>query len=289
MTVAEAFQNFKSQLELPALHSQRASLAQQQLRARIGVHLPIQDSFLTGSYARHTKIHPLNDIDVMVVRNSARVGLSTSGGVGPSGALDEVAQAARLAFANNVVVKKQSRSVNLSFTGLEFGFDIIPAWLRQPDGYWIPDLESGLWIPTDPQAHERMMTAANERSDGRLKPVIKMVKHWSRYNLDLLCSFHLELISEWVFRQSALDNYAIGVALVLVNLPRFVGAQMMDPVYGLNRVDKPLSAGDLQKLRNRAENDAQNARTAIALEANGRHPEAIEKWKYIFLSGFPAG
>jgi hypothetical protein len=288
MTVSEAFQIFKGELELPASHSERASTAQRELRTRLSAHLPVQDSFLTGSYSRHTKIHPLNDIDVMLVRNSARVGLSSSGGVSPSQALDEVAGAARSAFGTGVVIKKQSRSVNLSFAGLDFAFDVIPSWLRQPNGYWIPDSGTSSWIPTDPHAHAQMMTDANDRSGGRLKPVIKMVKHWSRKNHDLLCSFHVELICDWVFRQSRVDNFQTGVALVLVSLPQFIGVQVMDPVYGLNRVDKTLSAEELQRLQNVANFDAQNARTAIQLEAASRHGEAIEKWKYIFLSGFPS-
>jgi hypothetical protein len=288
MTVSEAFQTFKTALELPPTHIKRASAAQQEVRERLSAHLPVQDSFLTGSYARHTKIHPLNDIDVMLVRSSERVGLTSSGGVLPSQALDEVAQAARSAFGNGVAVRKQSRSVNLSFVGLEFGFDIIPAWLRQPNGYWIPDTNTSSWLPTDPQAHAQMMTDANDRSGGRLKPVIKMVKHWSRENCDLFCSFHLELICEWVFRQSQISNLQLGVALALVSLPQFVGAKVMDPVYGQNRVDKSLTAEEHTKLQNRAIYDAQNARTAIQLEAADRHAEAIKGWQHIFLAGFPA-
>jgi hypothetical protein len=287
VTVSEAFEKFKATLELPATHSHKASAAQQELRQRLGDYLSIQESFLTGSYARHTKVHPLNDIDVMIVRNSSRVGLTASGGVLPSQALDEVSQAAKSAFGNGVAIKKQSRSVNLSFAGLDFGFDVIPAWLRQPDGYWIPDVDKVGWIPTDPHSHAKIMTDANESSGGRLKPVIKMVKHWSRKNLDLFCSFHLELICEWALRQSRVDNFQIGVASVLVRLPQVVGVEVLDPVYGLNRVDKPLSSEDFQRLHNRASNDAENARMAIQLEMGGGHAEAIEKWRYIFLSGFP--
>jgi hypothetical protein len=287
VTVSEAFLELKSQLELPASHSQRASSAQQELRTRLSSTLSIQDSFLTGSYARHTKVHPLNDIDVLIVRNSVRVGLSSSGGTNPSQALEEVAQAARLAFPKGATVKKQSRSVNLSFVGLDFGFDLIPGWLRDPDGYWIPDFETGVWIPTNPQAHADMMTDANERSAGRLKPVIKMVKHWSRNNHDLFCSFHLELIAEWVFRQSNVDSYQTGVALVLAYLPRFVGVPMTDPAYGLNRVDKALTADELQKLRSRVNHDSQSARAAIQLEAAGNHSSALDAWKGIFSYGFP--
>jgi hypothetical protein len=288
VTVTEAFQQFKSSLELPATHSQRASAAQRELRRRLSLNLPVEDSFLTGSYARYTKIHPLNDIDVMLVRNAARVGLVTSGGIPAVQALDDVVGAARNAFPNGAKIARQSRSVNIAFADLDFGFDLIPAWLRQPNGYWIPDGDTGSWMPTDPQAHERLVTQANDRTEGRLKPIIKMVKHWSRNNYDLLRSFHIELICENISRTVSLDNLQLGVGTVLVNLPDFVGVQMMDPVYGLTRVDKPLSPQDLTRMQNRVNGDAGNARRAVELEALGQHAAAVDVWRNIFLYGFPS-
>jgi hypothetical protein len=77
------------------------------------------------------------------------------------------------------------------------------------------------------------------------------------------------------------------MATILVNLGAYVGTTMMDPVYNYCRVDKPLSPEDKEKLTNRAKNDGQHAIEAIRLERDGYHAEAIEKWKYIFVSGFP--
>jgi tRNA nucleotidyltransferase (CCA-adding enzyme) len=83
MTVSDAFASFKSELELPDRKQQQASTAQQEMRAEIAKHLHLTNSFLTGSYSRHTKIDPLNDIDVFLVRNDSRVALSTSGALSP--------------------------------------------------------------------------------------------------------------------------------------------------------------------------------------------------------------
>jgi SMODS domain-containing protein len=288
MTVAEAFQIFKSELELPDRKQKQAAAAQQEIRERISAHLYVPDSFLSGSYARYTKIYPLNDIDLMLVRNKERVELSKDeSGVQATQAIDQVVEAVGKAYPNRATTKKQSRSVNVQIQGLEFGFDLVPAWLRKPDGYWIPDTDSGSWLPTDPEAHERLMTEANEHSAGKLKPMIKMAKHWSRNNYDLLRSFHLELICAHIVSKEDLPNYPVGVATVLLHLPSYVGRQIMDPVYGVSRVDKPLASDEQSKLVLRINSDAQNAVDALKLEAAGRHSEAIEKWKCIFLSGFP--
>jgi hypothetical protein len=80
---------------------------------------------LTGSYPRQTKIYPLDDIDILLIRNTGRVGLSKDGsGPSPNQALDDVADAIRKAYPLTATIKKQSRSINTQIKGLDFGFDI---------------------------------------------------------------------------------------------------------------------------------------------------------------------
>lgn len=223
----------------------------------------------------------------MLIRNSQRVELSTSGGVTPNQALEEVASAVARAYPSGATIKKQSRSVNVQIKGRDFGFDLIPAWLRKPDGYWIPDTDNNSWLPTDPEAHAKLMTEANRSCGDKLKPLIKMVKHWSRNNYDLVRSFHIELICATIFSREDITNYPAGVATVLVHMPGYIGKPMMDPIYGSSRVDKQLTAQEQPQLLQRVNSDAQNAIQALRLENTGDHSAAIEKWKRIFLTGFP--
>ncbi len=289
MTVSEAFDTFKSELELPDQQQKQAAAAQQQIRERVSKYLFVPSSFLTGSYARYTKIYPLNDINVFLVRNERRTGLAAygSGGVYPTAALNEVAAAVQGAYPSAATVKKQNRSVNVQISGLPFGFDLTPVWLRTPDGYWIPDTDTGSWIPSDPDAHATRMTAANDLNDGKLKPVVKMMKHWSRNNYDRMSSFHIELICADIFSTQDIGNYQVGVATVLVHLSRYVNQPMLDPVYKQCRTDKMLSPAEASELLLRANSDAQRAVDAVKLENAGQHDYAIAKWKEVFLKGFP--
>src|SRR5437870_12935763 len=94
MTVSDAFETFKSELELPDRKQKEAAEAQQTIREAIKNHLYVPNSFLTGSYARYTKIDPLNDIDVFLVRNDSPTGVRTDGGgVKPDEAISQVADA----------------------------------------------------------------------------------------------------------------------------------------------------------------------------------------------------
>jgi len=139
----------------------------------------------------------------------------------------------------------------------------------------------------DPDAHATFMTKANAANDDKLKPLIKMVKHWSRHNYDRLCSFHVELICADIFGHQTIVNYPIGMAVVLANLPNYIHTTMMDPIYGVSKVNKDLSLAEVTELDFRTKSDAARAVDALKLENNGYHREAIVKWKEIFLSGFP--
>ena len=289
MIVTEAFQVFKSELELPDRKQKEAASAQQELREKIAANLNVPSSFLTGSYARHTKIFPLNDIDVFLVRNAQRIDLALPGtsGILPDAALTEVADAVRRSYPLNATVKKQNRSVNVQIQGVEFGFDLTPAWWRNPNGYWIPDRSSGNWIPSDPDAHAAMMTKANEQNGGKLKPLVKMAKSWNRHNYDRISSFHIELICTDIFSRQNIGTYQVGMATFLVHLPNHIGQVVFDPIYGVSRVDKELTSTELLELQLRVASDGQRAVHALTLENEGNQDQALLTWKEIFLSGFP--
>jgi hypothetical protein len=288
MTVSEAFAYFKSELELPDRKACQAAAAQQDIRAQVAKYLDVPDSFLTGSYARHTKISPLNDIDVFLIRNKSRVGLSSDGsGVTAPTALDQVAAAVRNAYGSRARITLQHRSVNVEVQGLPFGFDLIPAWLRHPDGFWIPNSSTGGWLPSDPNAHADLMTTANEASGGKLKPLIKMTKYWSRQNYDLLCSFHIELTCREILAVETLDNWQLGLATILVRLHKYIGRPMLDPIYAQTRVDKELTPEELDRLTSRLGFDADRAVSALKLERAGDDRRALVEWETIFVGGFP--
>ena len=70
MNVNEAFEKFRSNLEITSTESAQASNRQQRMREQLDDStLDIADTFLTGAYRRETKTKPLADVDIMVVLN----------------------------------------------------------------------------------------------------------------------------------------------------------------------------------------------------------------------------
>ena len=119
MTVGQAFEVFKSALEITQPEQDAAKSSQERLRARLERRLTILEDFLSGSYKRDTKIRPLTDIDLFVV-------LDYSYFVdGPAGVLRLVASNLRASYPYSQL-RVQNRSVNLTLR--QFGFDVVPGF-----------------------------------------------------------------------------------------------------------------------------------------------------------------
>ncbi|WP_313077610.1 SMODS domain-containing nucleotidyltransferase [Agrobacterium pusense] len=68
-TVAEAFRQFRSNLEITSLQESTTSTRQSKVRDAVARDFSVLESFLTGSYRRNAMIAPLStaDVDVSVV------------------------------------------------------------------------------------------------------------------------------------------------------------------------------------------------------------------------------
>ncbi|MER8883007.1 SLATT domain-containing protein [Mesorhizobium sp. M0816] len=63
-TVQQSFVQLKSNLEITGLQSETVSTRQSGVRDVIQAGMQVNDTFLTGSYARHTMICPLKEADI---------------------------------------------------------------------------------------------------------------------------------------------------------------------------------------------------------------------------------
>lgn len=59
-------------------------------------------------------------------------------------------------------------------------------------GYFIPDYQ-GSWMVSCPSAHNAYVDKQNKRLDGKLKPLIRLIKAWKFYNNVPITSFYMEL------------------------------------------------------------------------------------------------
>ena len=162
----------------------------------------IVDSYLSGSYARDTALHPIDDVDIVVVVDPAGWPSGFFGGYPPPDKiLQSFATAIRYRY-NQSSVYVQRRSVRLSLYHLDI--DVVPA-IQITGGRHrveIPDGDSGEWIVSAPKAHTEIATEINQAQGKRFKPLVKLLKYWNSQLPDSarLKSFAIETLAATLFR-----------------------------------------------------------------------------------------
>lgn len=137
------------------------------------------DTFLSGSYAKHTSIRPVKndkkrDVDIIVVTNHSKED-------NPEKVLRELYD----------VLDESSTYVNARIQhhsiGIELGqisIDVVPVIVdvNDSDLYWLPDSKRNIWLVTDPKGHIQWSTATNQENNNKYKPLVKFFKWWRRVN-----------------------------------------------------------------------------------------------------------
>lgn len=228
-TLACAFQSLLESLELTPKQRQDASEQHAYMRTELQRRLDVKDNFLTGSYARHTAIRPLNDIDIFLVLQET-AGQSRKV---PHTSLLNVVQNALREIYRDKAPSCQAHSVHIEFSTKEIAYDIVPAFY-DGEGYVIPDRnDPKKWIRTNPRRHEALSIEANERSGKMLKPLLKAIKHArhfheSRGESTGARSFHIEVLS-WNIIESKPEDNMSGLERLLAGLSSQICNRCPDP------------------------------------------------------------
>ncbi|MDO0944833.1 SMODS domain-containing nucleotidyltransferase [Chromohalobacter israelensis] len=330
-SVNSAFKEFmKNEVNLDLeLHTKPARKDRDNLRDRIRALQNSVDGFPIlasdydvdfGSFARRTKKRPLDDVDMFFCLHGDGCTYDSYGG---AGAIIHVHnESSRLnAFSNDDgtlnsirVLNKFKKSVEsvyqyrgselnrrretviLNLNNKEWSFDVVPCFITTVvDGsnfYLIPD-GYGNWKKTDPRVDQERVTAANQRNDGNLLSLIRLVKYWNkRPTMPSMGSYLLEnMVINCFGGYGVLNRYMdVHFSDALWYVRNNIFSYVADPkgFYGdLN----DLSDEDKAKIYIRAEADAMKAHEARLLEDNspsGTHKECINKWKEVFGPAFPS-
>jgi len=295
-TVSAAFDEFALRIEPTADQKEDAKTKHGGVRDCLDGSLWLDRTFLTGSYARSTMIRPPNDIDLFAVLDAAHHAeefFRAPDGV--EKALQRFHTVLKGCYPYTPV-RKDHPAVNLDFS--TFGFDVVPAFLRQSGGYLIPSRFGTGWIPTDPTKHAELTTAKNSATGGYFVPLVKMFKSWNRAHYDKLTGFHLEVAMSTAWptsttypygqRPATFTAFSRAAAAVLPALATQIGYRTQDPAGLSGTIDDYLSWDDRQRTRERLNGAASAAQIALRHEDRGDHYSAIAKWRDIFGDPFPA-
>jgi hypothetical protein len=282
-TVPVSFDKFIENISLTGDHQDVANTRKDRIVSLLGNTFEILDAFPTGSIPKGTALKGQADLDVMTVLHYGK----HIKGKSPAQVLQDVRDALGEYRTN---VRKNGQAVTLYYESWP-NVDIVPVSRTVNDNgtvnhYNVPDMNTGTWLPSRPRRHA---TAINEKATEcgkRFKPLIRMVKQWNKEHSDLMESYHIEVLALNIC-SGELADYSWEVFHFFDEAVKLVQAPL--PYEGGN-ADEYLDYATRQEVLKRLRTAKDRASDAWYLTYNGQsdHERAIEIWRQIFGSKFPA-
>lgn len=277
--------------------------------------------FHYGSFARRTKVQPLDDIDMMFIihggkatydrhpvkAHTYRVWVNSNdaplaafvgenGFVSSTKVLNKVRD--KLALVHNYKkadIKKTMQAVVLNLNSHSWVFDVVPAiganlygTSGEPTYYLMPD-GYGDWIATDPRLDSASVTTANQAAGGGLLPLMRILKFWNTYGGQTkLSSYYFESLVLKVFQNvSSISDIQSGVKYFFENAPSHLLNSFPDPKGLGPSLDRDADATIKSYVNTAMVASRQNCINAISAEGAGDHKLAIGHWQKVFGNSFP--
>ncbi len=277
-----------------------------------------------GSFARKTKVRPLDDIDLLILLDETGVQPSlldpsrwpytyrltvTNGGARLARYLNEAGSISSIKVLNRLKTALESvaqyekadlhrhkEAITLKLRSYDWVFDLVPA-IPYRDGsgsilyYFIPGGD-GYWKRTDPRRDQSNITAANKQHNSKLIPLIRLLKYWNAYRTGKpkLGSYYFETMLINGFRNKpSVSTLQDGVAVAFQELAMQLTWPCPDPKQLGPNLDEAENVSERQKVKDAAWQMHSLATAALGLERQGNHQQAIEKWARVFPNFPPYG
>lgn len=264
-----------------------------------------------GSYARKTKIRPLDDIDLMmcykgqggtyqktntdgiydiVMPDNIKIlsGLRNDDGTLNSRKVVENLKAALqdVPQYQKADIKRNKEAVTLKPLSYDWNFDIVPCFYTTTNFYLIPDGE-GRWKPTDPRIDKKRLEDA-DADVGMVRQIIRTMKYWKKRTWsNSLSSYAFEQLLLGIIEQMEIYDIQRNVWVVLTQLSNSIKKAIPDPK-GYQSDLNCLSNEERERFAEIAERHATIANDGIVAENfYDDHQKAIGKWRLVFGDEFP--
>lgn len=167
-----------------------------------------------GSFARRTKIRELDDIDLMICLSAEGTrmysestdciyiygndsdkenNLLTDGTnyLNSTKVINRfISKLSDLNDYSKAEMHKNHEAATLKLKSYTWNFDIVPCFYAVNDFYLIPDGE-GNWKKTDPRIDNDRTTKINQKHNGKLLNLIRLVKYWNKRKVTLKIGSYL--------------------------------------------------------------------------------------------------
>ena len=194
-TLDQGFETFISWLKPTAAEHEKAISHKDSVKRCMENNFKCSNFFETGSFGNGTGVRHYSDTDYFAVCPSDEFWNDSST------TLRKIKEALQETFPRTEGIEVRTPAVKIPFgTYASETLELTPATrnglVTTPVGdkysYDIPNYDGG-WMKSSPGAHNAYVNKQNDRLNGKLKPLIQMVKAWKFYNNAPITSFYLEL------------------------------------------------------------------------------------------------
>lgn len=284
LTVSQAFFGLQKTCEPRPISDDDVASKHLYLRQTLSNRINLIDDFLIGSYVKNTQIKPRTDIDIFVVLDSSYwtdQGLDT-----PRKVFILLLRNLRKTYPSSKI-RSDGQAITVQQSS-GFKIDVIPAYATTSNTYIIPNQHGQTWIPCNPKNHIKYLTDWNQALSGKLKPLIKMVKCWSKVHEVPAKSFHIELLVVEAFKSltpEAIKEVCSSYPRAITHIFQQACILIDDPFYDEvnERVDLYLDKGTLRTIIwRKLQVAAEYSTRAWHLQKLGRESAANSVWRKLF-------
>lgn len=249
------------------------------------------DTFLSGSYAKHTAIRPTlydkkRDVDIVVVTTYSKDDK-------PSEILDELCET--LSESDKYkTASVDGQAVTIEMEGI--AIDVVPVIVDEEDDelYYVGDVSAEEWIKTDPKGHKEWATNVNKDHDSEFKPLVKVFKWWRKVNCLDGCNYPKGITLEKIVADNLGDTTLSTEDLVISTMQNIIAAYKEEYVdIGINPViDDPsakIEGNDL--LSGYSVKDFKAFIDKLSAHIDLLNEEGVnnDTWRKVLGDRFPAG
>lgn len=267
-----------------------------------------------GSFARNTKIRPLDDIDLMYCLHgggayysvdtvdTSKYYINTPNANNELKLLSNeynvlnsirvvnilVSALRNIPQYSNAETKRNQEAAVLNLTSYAWSYDIVPCFYTVHGFYLIPD-GTGNWKATNPEIDKSNISQANSNYGGKVYQLVRTLKYWNaNFASPKIGSYLFEVLVLNFVKDTGSQNTYIDLNIrdFFNYLYQIIHYDIQDPK-GIQGNINGLSPEQRQRISNKAKDCYDIALAAVDYELNKQDQlRAIEQWAKIFGTNF---
>jgi hypothetical protein len=285
-TVNEGFDAFLKKISSLSNEHKQAASHRNSVKRCLKNSFDYCELFETGSFGNGTSVRHHSDTDYFAVLKAEYVRKSSAT------VLRDLREALEYTFPRTRNIRVKCPAVSVPFgqyesETLEITPCVFHGMIRGHRAFRIPDGDGG-WLRSSPDAHNRYVREQDNKMDGQLKLLIRLLKAWKFYQNVPVRSFYLELFATRHLASRRrldlpLDLYKLFIALYKHELDEF--DDPMGVTLGLTACN---TTPQRETTLSRLATATARATKAIEAQQRGKYDLAFDYWNKLFNYKFPA-